>query len=202
MLRQVGMPHPEAVAASYPHQLSGGMRQRAMIAMALSCNPTMLIADEPTTALDVTTEAQILELIRNVRDRTGMSIMFITHSMGVVAQLCDEVIVMYLGRIVERGSVDDLFHDPKHPYTRALLRSIPRIGGNRKAPLEVIEGSVPDPHTLVAGCPFHPRCPEAIAGRCDTAVPVLSTVGPGHTVHCHLYQGDDGASRTEPGEDA
>ncbi|MFG6192119.1 ABC transporter ATP-binding protein [Nonomuraea sp. JJY05] len=202
MLRQVGMPHPEAVAASYPHQLSGGMRQRAMIAMALSCNPTVLIADEPTTALDVTTEAQILELIRNVRDRTGMSIMFITHSMGVVAQLCDEVIVMYLGRIVERGSVDDLFHDPKHPYTRALLRSIPRIGGNRKVPLEVIEGSVPDPHTRVAGCPFHPRCPEALPGRCDTAVPALSTAGPGHTVHCHLHQGDDEAGRPEPGEDA
>ncbi|WP_188195688.1 ABC transporter ATP-binding protein [Nonomuraea sp. SYSU D8015] len=202
MLRQVGMPHPEAAAASYPHQLSGGMRQRAMIAMALSCNPTVLIADEPTTALDVTTEAQILELIRNVRDRAGMSIMFITHSMGVVAQLCEEVIVMYLGRIVERGSVDDLFYDPKHPYTRALLRSIPRIGRNRKAPLEVIEGSVPDPHTRVAGCPFHPRCPEAIPGRCDTTVPALSTAGPGHTVHCHLYQGDDETGRTEPGEDA
>ena len=191
MLRQVGMPHPEAAAASYPHQLSGGMRQRAMIAMALSCNPTLLIADEPTTALDVTTEAQILELIRNLRDQAGMSIMFITHSMGVVAQLCDEVIVMYLGRIVERGSVDDLFYDAKHPYTRALLRSIPRIGGNRKAPLEVIEGSVPDPHHRLAGCPFHPRCPKAIPGRCDTTVPAPSTAGPGHTVQCHLYQADE-----------
>jgi peptide/nickel transport system ATP-binding protein len=202
MLRQVGMPHPAAVAASYPHQLSGGMRQRAMIAMALSCNPTVLIADEPTTALDVTTEAQILELIRNVRDRTGMSIMFITHSMGVVAQLCDEVIVMYLGRIVERAPVDDLFHDPKHPYTQALLRSIPRIGGDRKVPLEVIDGSVPDPHTRVAGCPFHPRCPEAIPGRCDSVLPRVSTAGPGHTVHCHLYQGDDDANWSQPGENA
>ncbi|MBR8640591.1 ABC transporter ATP-binding protein [Streptomyces tuirus] len=201
ILRQVGMPHPEAVATSYPHQLSGGMRQRAMIAMALSCNPGLLIADEPTTALDVTTEAQILELIRDVRDRSGMSVMFITHSMGVVAQLCDEVIVMYLGRIVERGSVDDLFHDPKHPYTQALLRSIPRIGGDRKVPLEVIEGSVPDPHTRVAGCPFHPRCPQAIPGRCDTAFPGRSTAGPGHTVHCHLHD-DDAAGHTEPGEDA
>ncbi len=187
MLREVGMPHPEAVAASYPHQLSGGMRQRAMIAMALSCNPTVLIADEPTTALDVTTEAQILELIRTVRDRAGMSVMFITHSMGVVAQLCDEVIVMYLGRIVERGSVDDLFYDAKHPYTLALLRSIPRIGGDRKVPLEVIEGSVPDPYTQLAGCPFHPRCPHAMPGRCDTVFPAQSTVGPGHTVQCHLY---------------
>jgi peptide/nickel transport system ATP-binding protein len=202
MLRQVGMPHPEAVASSYPHQLSGGMRQRAMIAMALSCNPTVLIADEPTTALDVTTEAQILELIRNVRDQLGMSIMFITHSMGVVAQLCDEVIVMYLGRIVERAPVDDLFHDPKHPYTQALLRSIPRIGGDRKIPLEVIEGSVPDPHTRVSGCPFHPRCPDAIPGRCDSVLPGVSTAGPGHTVHCHLYQSDDEANPSQTEESA
>ncbi|MBC9728770.1 ABC transporter ATP-binding protein [Streptomyces sp. TRM68367] len=198
MLRQVGMPDPAATAASYPHQLSGGMRQRAMIAMALSCHPTLLIADEPTTALDVTTEAQILELLRRVRDQAGMSIMFITHSMGVVAQLCDEVIVMYLGRIVERGSVDGLFHDPRHPYTRALLRSIPRIGGDRTAPLEVIEGSVPDPYTRVPGCAFHPRCPQALAGRCDTTVPTRTTVTPGHSVHCHLYETD----RTEPTEAA
>jgi ABC-type dipeptide/oligopeptide/nickel transport system ATPase component len=128
MLRQVGMPNPERIATSYPHQLSGGMRQRAMIAMALSCHPALLIADEPTTALDVTTEAQILALMRRLKDEIGMSIMFITHSMGVVAQLCDEVIVMYQGRVVERASVDDIFYHAKHPYTRSLLRSIPRIG--------------------------------------------------------------------------
>ena len=187
ILQQVGMPNPAGVASSYPHQLSGGMRQRAMIAMAMSCNPTLLIADEPTTALDVTTEAQILDLIRRVRDRTGMSVMFITHSMGVVAQLCDEVVVMYLGRVMERASVDDIFHDPKHPYTRALLRSTPRMGADHKEPLEVIEGSVPDPYTTVTGCPFHPRCPDAIPGVCDSVVPAERRLGDGHIVHCHLY---------------
>ncbi len=191
ILQQVGMPNPAGVASSYPHQLSGGMRQRAMIAMAMSCNPTLLIADEPTTALDVTTEAQILELIRGVRDRTGMSVMFITHSMGVVAQLCDEVVVMYLGRVMERASVDDIFHDPKHPYTRALLRSTPRMGADRKQPLEVIEGSVPDPYTTVGGCPFHPRCPDVIPGVCDSVVPVEKRLGDGHIVHCHLYDAED-----------
>jgi oligopeptide/dipeptide ABC transporter ATP-binding protein len=187
MLRQVGMPNPEGAAMSYPHQLSGGMRQRAMIAMALSCHPTVLIADEPTTALDVTTEAQILELMRKLKSDLGMSIMFITHSMGVVAQLCDEVIVMYLGRVVERASVDEIFYAPKHPYTRSLLRSIPRIGSTRKTPLEVIKGSVPDPYSKVPGCPFHPRCPEFMAGTCDTVVPVETVVQGGHSVRCHLY---------------
>ena len=187
MLRQVGMPNPEGAAKSYPHQLSGGMRQRAMIAMALSCAPTVLIADEPTTALDVTTEAQILELMRGLRDEIGMSIMFITHSMGVVAQLCDEVIVMYQGRVVERASVDEIFYNPKHPYTRALLRSIPRIGSTRKAPLEVIKGTVPDPYSQVAGCAFHPRCPDFMPGVCDTVVPVEELVAPEHTARCLLY---------------
>lgn len=193
MLRQVGMPHPEGAAKSYPHQLSGGMRQRAMIAMALSCTPTLLIADEPTTALDVTTEAQILELMRKLKEDIGMSIMFITHSMGVVAQLCDEVIVMYLGQVVERASVDEIFYHPKHPYTQSLLRSIPRIGSDRKVPLEVIKGSVPDPYSRVPGCPFHPRCPEFMAGRCDTKVPVEIAMDddPSHTVRCHLYYEDD-----------
>ncbi len=193
MLRQVGMPNPEGAAKAYPHQLSGGMRQRAMIAMALSCTPTLLIADEPTTALDVTTEAQILELMRKLKDEIGMSIMFITHSMGVVAQLCDEVIVMYLGQVVERASVDEIFYHPKHPYTRSLLRSIPRIGSDRKVPLEVIKGSVPDPYSRVPGCPFHPRCPEFMAGRCDTKVPVEISMDddPSHTVRCHLYYEDD-----------
>jgi oligopeptide/dipeptide ABC transporter ATP-binding protein len=191
MLRRVGMPNPERIAKSYPHQLSGGMRQRAMIAMALSCTPTLLIADEPTTALDVTTEAQILELMRELQDEYGMSIMFITHSMGVVAQLCDEVVVMYLGRVVERAPVDDIFHDPKHPYTVSLLRSIPRIGVNRGTPLEVIKGSVPDPYSTVPGCPFHPRCPSAMKGLCDTVLPIEAPVEgkPDHNVRCHLYPG-------------
>jgi peptide/nickel transport system ATP-binding protein len=194
MLRQVGMPNPEGAANSYPHQLSGGMRQRAMIAMALSCAPTVLIADEPTTALDVTTEAQILQLMRQLRDEIGMSIMFITHSMGVVAQLCDEVIVMYLGRVVERASVDDIFYNPKHPYTRSLLRSIPRIGTTRKTPLEVIKGSVPDPYAQVPGCPFHPRCPDFMPGTCDVLVPMETSVGSQHGVRCHLYPGSTPAT--------
>jgi peptide/nickel transport system ATP-binding protein len=197
MLRQVGMPNPEGAANAYPHQLSGGMRQRAMIAMALSCTPTVLIADEPTTALDVTTEAQILELMRQLKDDLGMSIMFITHSMGVVAQLCDEVIVMYLGRVVERASVDEIFYSPKHPYTRSLLRSIPRIGAARKVPLEVIKGSVPDPYSQLAGCPFHPRCPDFMAGTCDTIVPVETVVEGGHSVRCHLYSDVPAAAGSE-----
>jgi peptide/nickel transport system ATP-binding protein len=192
VLRRVGMPNPELVTRTYPHQLSGGMRQRAMIAMALSCRPTLLVADEPTTALDVTTEAQILELMRELQNDTGMSIMFITHSMGVVAQMCDEVVVMYLGRVVERAPVDDLFYNPKHPYTISLLRSIPRIGVGRGQPLEVIKGGVPDPYSTVPGCPFHPRCPSAMKGLCDTVMPIEAPVeggAEGHMVRCHLYPG-------------
>jgi oligopeptide/dipeptide ABC transporter ATP-binding protein len=192
VLRRVGMPDPESVTRSYPHQLSGGMRQRAMIAMALSCTPTLLIADEPTTALDVTTEAQILQLMRDLQEESGMSIMFITHSMGVVAQLCDEVVVMYLGRVVERAPVDDLFYNPKHPYTISLLRSIPRIGVGRGQPLEVMQGLVPDPYLTVPGCPFHPRCPSVVEGLCDRVVPIEAPVeggADGHAVRCHLYPG-------------
>jgi oligopeptide/dipeptide ABC transporter ATP-binding protein len=189
MLDQVGMPNPERIASTYPHELSGGMRQRAMIAMALSCHPALLIADEPTTALDVTTEAQILALMVRLKDEIGMSILFITHSMGVVAQLCDEVIVMYQGRVVERASVEDIFYHPKHPYTRSLLRSIPRIGAAEHTPLQVIKGSVPDPYTRVPGCSFHPRCPDFIGDVCQTVIPP-ETLLPGaerHGVRCHLY---------------
>jgi oligopeptide/dipeptide ABC transporter ATP-binding protein len=189
MLDQVGMPNPERIASTYPHELSGGMRQRAMIAMALSCHPALLIADEPTTALDVTTEAQILALMRRLKDEIGMSILFITHSMGVVAQLCDEVIVMYQGRVVERASVENIFYHPKHPYTRSLLRSIPRIGAAEHTPLQVIKGSVPDPYTRVPGCSFHPRCPDFIGDVCQTVIPP-ETLLPGaerHGVRCHLY---------------
>ena len=192
MLAQVGMPNPERIAKSYPHELSGGMRQRAMIAMALSCHPSLLIADEPTTALDVTTEAQILALMRRLKEEIGMSILFITHSMGVVDQLCDEVIVMYQGRVVERASVEDIFYNPKHPYTRSLLRSIPRIGAAEHTPLEVIKGSVPDPYTKVPGCSFHPRCPEYLGDVCRTVIPP-ETLLPGaqrHGVRCHIYDDD------------
>jgi peptide/nickel transport system ATP-binding protein len=204
ILGKVGMPNPERIADSYPHQLSGGMRQRAMIAMALSCTPTLLIADEPTTALDVTTEAQILELMRDLQNEIGTSIMFVTHNMGVVAQMCDEVAVMYLGRIVERASVDDIFYDPKHPYTVSLLRSIPRLGTKRHKRLEVIRGSIPDPYTPVSGCPFHPRCPSVIQGVCDTLIPLEIQVNndPRRTVRCHLYPGstDPNAVGTSGGE--
>jgi peptide/nickel transport system ATP-binding protein len=189
VLNKVGMPNPERISASFPHQLSGGMRQRAMIAMALSCTPTLLIADEPTTALDVTTEAQILDLMRDLQHEIGTSIMFITHNLGVVAQMCDEVAVMYLGRVVERAPIDDLFYNPKHPYTILLMRSIPRLGVNHGERLESIKGSVPDPYSRVSGCPFHPRCPSAIPGVCDVIEPVEQFVegSTTHTVRCHLY---------------
>jgi len=191
ILQKVGMPNPERISKTYPHELSGGMRQRAMIAMALSCTPTLLVADEPTTALDVTTEAQILDLMRDLQSDIGTSIMFITHNMGVVAQMCDEVAVMYLGRVVERASVDDLFYDPKHPYTVSLLRSIPRLGAKRQEHLEVIKGSVPDPYSTVTGCPFHPRCPSFMPGTCDVLLPEEVPIEgkPGHTVRCHLFPG-------------
>ncbi len=182
------MPNPERIATTFPHQLSGGMRQRAMIAMALSCEPSVLIADEPTTALDVTTEAQILSLMRRLREEIGMSIMFITHNMGVVAQMCDDVAVMYLGRIVERGPVEEIFYNPKHPYTQSLLRSIPRMGATRGKPLEVIHGSVPDPYSTVRGCGFHPRCPEFMPGLCDVREPGERDTGGNHqSARCYLY---------------
>ncbi|MCL4508099.1 MAG: ABC transporter ATP-binding protein [Chloroflexi bacterium] len=189
ILQKVGMPNPERIFGSYPHELSGGMRQRAMIAMGLSCTPDLLIADEPTTALDVTTEANILELMRELQQEIGMSIMFITHNLGVVAQMCDDVAVMYLGRIVEQASVEEIFYDPKHPYTISLLRSIPRLGTNRKEHLEVIRGSVPDPYTRVSGCPFHPRCPSFMPGICDKVYPEALHLpsSPQHLVRCHLY---------------
>jgi peptide/nickel transport system ATP-binding protein len=191
VLQKVGMPNPERIMTTYPHQLSGGMRQRAMIAMALSCTPDLLIADEPTTALDVTTEAQILDLMRDLQQEIGMSIMFVTHNLGVVAQMCDEVAVMYLGKVVERATIDEIFYDPKHPYTISLLRSIPRLGTRRKEHLEVIRGGIPDPYSTVSGCPFHPRCPSFMPGTCDRLVPEETGMpgAPNHTVRCHLYPG-------------
>ncbi len=183
MLELVGVPKAAERLQDYPHQFSGGMRQRAMIAMALSCQPSLLIADEPTTALDVTTEAQILDLIRSVQQKTGMALMLITHNLGVVAEMAQEVVVMYLGRIVERTDVESLFYNPQHPYTQALLESIPRIG-RRVEDLAVIVGSVPDPMHIPSGCPFHTRCPEFLPGLCDVVVPQLKDVGPGHAVSC------------------
>ena len=188
MLKRVGFPQPEQRVDAYPHQLSGGLRQRAMIAMALSCNPALLIADEPTTALDVTTEAQILRLMRVLQADLGMAILFITHNLGVVAEMADDVVVMYLGRDVESAPVDDIFYAPKHPYTQALLRSIPHIGKKLDGDLYTIMGSIPDPLHIPRGCPFHPRCPVVKAGLCDQDRPVpLVQVGPKHAVRCWLY---------------
>jgi peptide/nickel transport system ATP-binding protein len=187
LLRMVGIPRPERRIDEYSFQLSGGLRQRVMIAMALSSDPKVLIADEPTTALDVTTQAQILELLREIQDEKGLGIILITHDMGVIAEMADDVVVMYLGRVVERGSVDDIFHDPKHPYTRSLLRSIPSILAEPRTKLATITGSIPHPYNRPDGCPFHTRCPEYMRGTCDSSAPQLQLVAPEHDVSCFLY---------------
>ncbi len=188
MLHKVGIPQPQERVDAYPFQLSGGMRQRAMIAMALSCNPALLIADEPTTALDVTTQAQILELMLSLQSEFGMAIMLITHNLGVVAEMCQQVIVMYLGEVVERASADALFHDSLHPYTQALLRSIPVLGQSKLGRLDPIKGMVPDPYNRPAGCAFHPRCARKIAGKCDQEPIPLIELKDGRAVRCVLYQ--------------
>lgn len=182
-LAMVGVPRAAERIRNYPHEFSGGMRQRTMIAMALSCQPSLLIADEPTTALDVTTEAQILDLIREFQQKRRMALMLITHNLGVVAEMADDVAVMYLGKIVERTDVDTLFYNPQHPYTQSLLDSIPRIG-RKVEDLEVISGSVPNPMNIPRGCPFHTRCREALPGLCDVEVPELKEIEPGHEVSC------------------
>jgi oligopeptide/dipeptide ABC transporter ATP-binding protein len=187
ILDQVGMANPKAIYQRFPHELSGGMRQRAMIAMGLSCNPSVLFADEPTTALDVTTEAQILDLMRDLQTELGMTIVFITHNLGVVAQMCDYVAVMYLGRIVEQAAIEAIFYNPHHPYTKALLNSIPHAGSRVHNRLQPIRGVVPDPYSSIKGCPFHPRCNSFMPGKCNQAVPAITTVGEGHTVRCFLY---------------
>jgi peptide/nickel transport system ATP-binding protein len=187
ILDSVGMANPKLVVKRYPHELSGGMRQRAMISLALSCTPSVLFADEPTTALDVTTEAQILDLMRNLQSNINMTIVFITHNLGVVAQMCDYVSVMYLGRVVEQATVDDIFYNPKHPYTSSLLRSIPHVGSGLKERLQPIRGVVPDPYSKIKGCPFHPRCDRAMRGICDVKVPGLTVVDKSHTVRCFLH---------------
>ncbi len=187
MLEKVRIPDPRQRIDSYPHELSGGLRQRAMIAMALSCNPILLIADEPTTALDVTVQAQILQLMRNLQDQFGMSIMYITHNLGVISEVSDHVAVMYLGKIAELGTKHDVFADPLHPYTRQLFKSIPKAGRKAKEPLEAIKGTVPLPIGLPEACPFVERCPEAMSGVCDTAVPSFAEVRNGHWVRCFLH---------------
>ena len=181
-LRRVRIPSPERRFEEYPHQLSGGMRQRVMIAMALACNPRVLIADEPTTALDVTVQAQILDLLRELQAETGMAIILITHDLGVVAEMADEVAVMYAGRVVERAPVAAVFDDPQHPYTIGLLGSVPRLDEQR-ARLLAIEGSVPPPFALPPGCRFAPRCPFAVEA-CREGVPALRGIGAGHAVAC------------------
>ena len=186
MLRQVHIPLAEQRMDAFAHQLSGGMCQRVMIAMALSCHPSLLIADEPTTALDVTTEAQILELMQGLQAELNMAIMFITHDLGVVADMADEVAVMYLGKIVEKGAAADIFRDPKHPYTIALLESLPRMDQKREW-LQTIRGVVPDPYSTLKGCPFHPRCADFIAGVCDEIVPQPITLEDNREVRCLLY---------------
>ncbi len=185
LLAKVQMPRPGQLVDAFPHQLSGGMRQRAMIALAISCNPSLLIADEPTTALDVTTEAQILELLKQLQSEMGMAIIFITHNFGVVADIADRVSVMYLGKIVETASVDDIFYAPKHPYTQALLRSIPRLGVDQGRRLPTIPGMVPDPFSVPPGCSFNPRCSHALAGLCDRQDPPEKKFG-SQMSRCHI----------------
>ncbi len=187
LLRLVGIPDPERRIDAYSFQLSGGLRQRVMIAMALSSDPKVLIADEPTTALDVTTQAQILELLHKIQDERGLAIILITHDMGVIAEMADDVVVMYLGRVVEQGPVDNIFHDPKHPYTQSLLRSIPSILAEPRTKLATITGSIPHPYNRPSGCPFHTRCPDFMRGTCDQREPQLLPVGPDHKVSCFLY---------------
>ncbi len=208
-LRAVGIAEPRRRLDEYPHQLSGGMRQRAMIAMALACDPRLLIADEPTTALDVTIQAQILELLRRLQHERDMAILLITHDLGVVAENADVVAVMYAGRVVEYGSVEAVFDDPLHPYTRGLFRSMPRLGASKHR-LDVIPGQVPNPASLPTGCPFWPRCDLAreaapsqheehqVAPRCVQGDPPLREVKPGHWSACWFNEGHDTAVESVP----
>ncbi len=193
MLRKVGISNAPQRFDEYPHQLSGGMRQRAMIAMALSCNPSLLIADEPTTALDVTVQAQILDLMQQMQAEIGMSMLYITHDLAVISDIADEVVVMYLGMVVEQTDVHALFKEPLHPYTRLLLKSIPRVGRKVRQRLDAIEGSVPIPLNLATQCPFVERCPEVMPGICDAAIPPLYEPQIGHRVRCFLYEDQDTA---------
>ncbi len=185
MLAKVKIPAPERRINDYPHQFSGGMRQRAMIAMALSCEPSLLIADEPTTALDVTIQAQVLDLLRELQESRSMSILIITHDLGIIAEMADDVAVMYASKIVENAPLRELFQNPLHPYTNGLFHSRPELGQPKDKKLNTIRGMVPSPLRFPAGCKFHPRCPYAKA-QCERTEPTLREVRPGHFVHCHF----------------
>ena len=193
MLARVGIANPEKRIDQYPHEFSGGMLQRALIAMMLCCSPDLLIADEPTTALDVTIQAQILELMKTLQQEFGMSILFITHDLGTVASMCDNVAVMYLGEIVEYGSVRQIFHNPQHPYTKGLLRSLPKLDQARDQRLFVIDGTVPLPVNMQPCCGFHDRCGQCEKGVCDSRAIAPVTVEPGHYVRCKLMEERGGA---------
>jgi oligopeptide/dipeptide ABC transporter ATP-binding protein len=187
LLAMVGIPRPSQRIDAYSFELSGGLRQRVMIALALAAEPRILIADEPTTALDVTTQAQILELIRRLQQERGLAVILITHDMGVIAEMTDHVVVMYLGHEVEKGPVDTIFHAPAHPYTRALLRSIPSVLAEPRSRLATIAGSIPHPFARPSGCPFHPRCPDFMRGTCEKAFPAEVAIAESHAAACHLY---------------
>lgn len=186
-LHKVEIPSPEQCINAYSWELSGGLRQRAMIAMALSCNPRLLIADEPTTAIDVTTQAQVLNLLRSLQQQHRTAIIFITHDLGVIAQIADYVIVMYLGGVMETGPVDDIFHNPQHPYTKALLKSIPSVQSQSRTFLPTIEGSIPHPFSRPSGCPFYPRCTEFMPKVCNRRTPSLQPVNDKQSASCFLY---------------
>ncbi|MEU7893969.1 ABC transporter ATP-binding protein [Nonomuraea sp. NPDC049152] len=185
MLAEVGIASPKDRVGDYPHQFSGGMRQRVMIAMALACEPDLLIADEPTTALDVTVQAQILELIKKIQDDRGLAVVLITHDLGVVARVTDEVLVMYGGRVAEQASADEIFDSSRHPYTRGLLDSLPRLDEDDDTPMRTIPGSPPSLLAPPPGCPFHPRCPQRME-VCERDLPLLTKTSPGHLAACHL----------------
>jgi oligopeptide/dipeptide ABC transporter ATP-binding protein len=187
MLEKVGIPSPEIRVGEYPHQLSGGMRQRVMIAMALICDPALVIADEPTTALDVTIQAQILDLLQTMQDESGTSVIMITHDLGVIAETCDDVVVMYAGRVAELGTVEAVFGQPQHPYTRGLLASIPRLATPRKTRLTTIDGMVPALTDMPDGCRFNNRCPHAVA-QCASVYPTPQEAGGGRLVACHRWR--------------
>ena len=199
LLRLVGIPRPDQRVDSYSFELSGGLRQRVMIALALAAEPRILIADEPTTALDVTTQAQILDLIRKLQEERDLAVILITHDMGVIAEMTDDVVVMYLGHDIEHGPVDAIFHDPKHPYTRSLLRSIPSVLAQPRSRLRTVEGSIPHPYARPQGCAFHPRCPDALAGVCDQKLPASVALGARREAACFLHhQGVTGATAPVP----
>ncbi len=188
MLDRVGINDPSHRIDSYPFEMSGGMRQRAMIAMAMANNPSLLLADEPTTALDVTIQSQILTMMKKLQQQTGTSILFITHNLGVIAQIADRIAIMYLGKVVETGTVQDIFHHPTHPYTINLLKAIPTIGKTSGKRLVSIQGNIPSPYEWPTGCSFHPRCERKIAGKCDVLEPQTYTVQPNQQVRCFLYE--------------